>query len=219
MGHYLTVVGYDNEKREIYGYDTYLGPFDGEPSTHSFDIIRRYWQHFNYTFYVVYPPDREVAFQTIISKPLQEPMSMWEQAAAVAQQEIEYAPENAFAWFNLGTSLTRLGELTGESAYYANAVQAFDQALSLGLPPRMLWYQFRPYIAYMKTGRYEDVLILTDAVLATQGGRNVEETYLYRGHTLALQGDILGASAAYERAIQLNENFYPARWALDSLGG
>jgi len=50
-----------------------------------------------------------------------------------------------------------------------------------------------------------------------QGGQNVEETYLYKGHALLFQGDVQGAVAAYKRAIQLNENFYPAVIALESL--
>ena len=69
----------------------------------------------------------------------------------------------------------------------------------------------------MKVGRYEDMIELADSVLATQGGRNVEETYLYQGHALLFEGDVGGASAAYPRAIELNENFYPAEIALDSL--
>jgi hypothetical protein len=58
---------------------------------------------------------------------------------------------------------------------------------------------------------------LTDAVLETQGGRNVEETYLYKGHALLFEGDVTGASDAYRRAIELNENFYPAEIALQSI--
>jgi tetratricopeptide (TPR) repeat protein len=95
---------------------------------------------------------------------------------------------------------------------------AFDQARSLGLPPRKLWYEHRPYLAYMKTGRYEDMIELADAVLSTQGGRNVEETYLYKGHALLFQGDVRGAVEAYRSALELNENFYPAEIALQSLG-
>ena len=44
--------------------------------------------------------------------------------------------------------------------YYQAAAQAYDQAREIGLPPRMLWYQHRPYIAYDKVGRYQDVLDL-----------------------------------------------------------
>lgn len=69
----------------------------------------------------------------------------------------------------------------------------------------------------MKVGRYQEMIDLAGAVLETQGGRNVEETYLYQGHALALLGDGPGAVDAYEQALRLNENFYPAQWALDAI--
>jgi hypothetical protein len=68
----------------------------------------------------------------------------------------------------------------------------------LGLPPRILWYQFRPYIAYMRVGRYQDMLDLAEVTLSTQGGRNVEETYLYKGHALTFLGDDPGLQAGAE---------------------
>ena len=142
---------------------------------------------------------------------------MWQQAAQEAQTGINADPQNAFTWFNLGTNLTRLGELTGEAEFYENGAAAFDQAFIIGVPPRIVWYQFRPYIAYLKVGRYQDMVDLADTILETQGGRNVEETYLYKGHALAFLGGGVGAVEAYKQALHLNENFYPAQWALDSI--
>ncbi len=217
LGHYLTVFGYDDDMKELYGMDTYLGPWDSSGRVDSYETVEYYWQQFNYTFFVVYPPEKEQLVFDMLGPELLNPATMWQATAQRAQEEVEKDPNNAFAWFNLGTSLTRLGEMTGEANYYENATAAFDQARILGIPPRIVWYQFRPYIAYMKVGRYQDMIDLADATLTTQGGRNVEETYLYKGHALALQGDAQGAIAAYEQAISLNENFYPAQWALDSI--
>ena len=148
---------------------------------------------------------------------LNDPIKMWQNAALRAQAAIEANQTDAFAWFNLGTSLTRLGEQTGTRDYYEQGAAAFDQSFILGIPPRMLWYEFRPYIAYMKVGRYQDMLTMADTTLETTGGRNVEETYLYKGHALAFLGDISGARAAYQQGLKLNENSYPIQWALDSL--
>lgn len=219
LGHYLTVFGYDENKQELYGMDTYLGPWDNSGRADSYETVEYYWQQFNYTFFVVYPPEKEQLVFDLLGPDLLDEATMWQNAAQRAQAAIDSDPENAFAWFNLGTSLTRLGEMTGESEYYENGAAAFDQARILGIPPRIVWYQFRPYTAYMRVGRYQDMIDLADVTLTTQGGRNVEETYLFKGHALALQGDAQGAIEAYEQAIRLNEFFYPARWALDSITG
>ncbi|RMG95294.1 MAG: hypothetical protein D6706_12260 [Chloroflexi bacterium] len=219
LGHYLTIFGYDDEKQEFYSMDTNLGPWDGSGRVDSYEDVAYYWQQFNYTFWLVYPPEKEQQVFALLGADMLDELTMWQKAAERAQAEIEADPENAFAWFNLGTSLTRLGEMTGEAAFYENGAAAFDQARVLGIPPRIVWYQFRPYIAYMKVGRYEDMIALADATLATQGGRNVEETYLYKGHALAFMGDAQGAIAAYRQALKLNPNFYPAQWALDAMTG
>ncbi len=215
-GHYLTVYGYDNEGQTLRSQDTYLGPWDNSGRADSYDEINAAWGEFNYSFFVIYQPFQETLVKAILGD-LSDPIQMWQDAALRAQTAIEANPQDGFGWFNLGTSLTRLGEQTGERHYYEQGAAAFDQAFILGMPPRTLWYEFRPYIAYMKTERYQDMLALADATLETPGGRNVEETYLYKGHALAFLGDISGARAAYQEGIKLNENSYPIQWALDSL--
>ena len=216
-GHYLTVFGYDEDMRTFNVMDSYLQVDEINGRSDSYDEIEFFWQHFNNNFYVVYEPEQEEEVFAILGPELLEPLKMWEGAAIRAQEQIDADPENAYAWFNLGTSLTRMGEITGRAEFYQNGAAAFDHAFTLGLPPRMLWYEFRPYLAYMKVGRYDDMVELADAVLSTQGGQNVEETYLYKGHALLFLGDAPGAIAAYERALELNNNFYPAEIALQSL--
>jgi tetratricopeptide (TPR) repeat protein len=216
-GHYVTVFGYDDGSQLFHTQDTYLGPWDGSGRTISYSDMDIYWQQFNYTFYVVYQPAEEARVQAILGADMLNTFTMWSHAASRADLERKADPESAFAWFNLGTSLTRMGEMTGESNYYQGGVQAFDQARELGLPSRMLWYQFRPYMAYWKSERLDDVIALADATLETQGGRNVEETYWYKGHALLSQGKVAEAIAAYEAALVVNQNFYPAQISLDSL--
>lgn len=216
-GHYLTVFGYDDNLQEIYSQDTYLGPWDGSGRTDSYEDVEHYWQHFNNTFYVVYRPEQEADVEAILGPELFDNFTMWQKVAAQAEEQTKTNPEDAFAWFNLGTALTRMAAETGDAQYYQGGAQAYDRAREIGLPPRMLWYQFEPYLAYMRTGRYQDMLDLSDAVAADQGGRNVEETFLYRGHALSYLGDVSGAIAAYQQALAVNENFYPAEIALGSL--
>lgn len=217
-GHYLTIFGYDDELQEFYSMDTFLGPFEPDRGrTDSYESINRYWQHFNYTFYVVYKAEQEELVHNILGPEMLDDETMWRNAAARAQSEVEANPDNAFAWFNLGTSLTWLGATTleGNQEYYQAAVQAFDQARTAVLPPRMLWYEFRPYTAYRKVGRYDDVLALANAVLETQGGRNVEETFYYRGLALAEMGNLTGARDDFQEALNVNRNFSPAQVSLD----
>jgi hypothetical protein len=188
-GHYLTVYGFDDEVGEIYSLDTNLGPFDGRPRIDSYDEFLYWWQQFNYTFYVLYTPAQQELVESIVPAELQDEQTMWEFTAQLAETEIEADPDNVFAWFNLGVSLTRLGEiaLANNAAYYEAGTQAFDQARTIGLPTRALYYEHRPFMAYWKVGRLDDVLELSDAMLNTLGGQWIEEIYWYQGHALIAQ--------------------------------
>ncbi|MGB1249084.1 MAG: C39 family peptidase [Candidatus Promineifilaceae bacterium] len=216
-GHYLTLFGYDDDSRIFNAMDTYAQPWapNGEPF--AYDDVLGSWKDFNYTFFVVYPVEREVEVQMILGETLLDEMVMWENTATIAREQIRADVTDKFAWFNLGTSLTELGILTGEAGFYEEGVAAFDEARKLDLPYRMLWYQHRPYMAYFKIGRNQDVIDLANATLETRGGRNVEETYLWLGHALTAINDPLSAGNAYRESLKVNTNFYPAQTALNWL--
>ncbi len=97
-------------------------------------------------------------------------------------------PQNAFAWFNLGSSLTKL-------AKYQQAAAAFDKARQVGLHWRMTLYQFTPFEAYFNVGRYDEIMSLTNANLLN-GGQFVEETYYWQGKVYAEENDNTKAAAA-----------------------
>lgn len=214
-GHYITIFGYNDALEELYSQDSYLGPWNGNGRVDSYRDIEKHWQQFNYTFYIIYPPDKADEVAAILGEEMFDDLKMWQHVATLAESETRKNADDAMAWFNLGTALTRIASLTGDQTYYQGGVQAYDQAREMGLPPRMLWYQFQPYLAYWKTGRYQDVLDLADATLATQGGRNVEETYWYKGHVLLEMGRITEARQAYQAALAVNQNFYPAQISID----
>jgi tetratricopeptide (TPR) repeat protein len=217
MGHYLTLVGYDNATSSFIAMDTFLGPWDSSGRHYLFAEVEQKWEHFNNTFFVLYQPQQEEEFLQIITPRLTDPLDMWQHAAGQAQNSIDANPQNAFAWFNLGSSYSELGELTADSRFYTAAVTAFDQARLLGLPTRMLWYQFQPYVAYLAGSRIDDVLTLTATILDDPGGRNVEETYFYRGQALQAQGDSQGAAFSYQRALELKPYYLDAKDALDAI--
>jgi len=216
MGHYLTVIGYDDATQQFMTLDTFLGPWDSSGLRVSYEEMNTFWQHFNYTFFVVYPPEEEPVIHELLGSILLDPLAMWQNAAEQAQRDIARNADNAFAWFNLGSSLIQLGQLIGEPAFFDNAATAYDQARTLGLPWRMLWYQFGPYEAYLANGRTDDIFTLTEAMFSSFGGQNVEETYYYRGQAKLALGDTAGATADFQTALQLNPNYTAAQTALDS---
>jgi hypothetical protein len=217
MGHYLTLFGYDDGKQVFQSLDSFLGPWDGKGREVDYQSFAEYWDQFNRTFIVVYPPEQEEIVLSLVGASDSNPESMWHEASIDANLLAKNEPENAYAWFNLGTNLTELGELTGDGDYFSSAADAFDRAFALGLPWRMLWYQFKPYVTYLAMGRFDDVLTLTDATLSNFGGQNVEETYLYRGHALMALNDLDAAKRAYEKSLRLKPEFPEAKQALQDL--
>ena len=164
-----------------------------------------YWRQFGRNYIVLFDPSRRADVAEIIG-PAIEDETMWRSALRRTQDEISLEEDNAFLWFNLGTALNALGE-------YEKASAAFDQARAIGLPWRMLWYQFGPYEAYYQVGRYEDVILLTEVTL--QDRPYFEESYYYRGLAEAALGELEQAKSDLERAVKRNPNFDPAVDALE----
>lgn len=217
-GHYLLVVAYDDAQQQIWVYDSWFGTSEvpGENATTdgrimSYEDLEHYWRQFNRNYLALFRPEQAAEVAAVIGPDMDDRV-MWERSLAKAQAEAEAEPDNAFMWFNLGTNFNAAGD-------YERAAAAFDQARAIGLPWRMLWYQFGPYEAYFQIGRYEDVVVLADATLETQGGQNVEETYYYKGLAQAALGDVAGARNSLERSIALNPNFSRAAEALNEVVG
>lgn len=210
LGHYRTLVGYDDGAGEFHFYDSNYGraarPMIPEPAA-KFDSE---WQAFNRTYIVIYDPARETELRDYLGRDWNE-MANWRYAADLARQEAAAAPDNVFTWFNLGSSLTKIGD-------YQTASQAFDQAFNLGsLPWRMLWYQFGPYEAYYQTTRFDDVQSLAETAIKTTP--YIEESYYYLGRVYEVRGDLEAARAEYKKSVDFNPNFAPASEALARVGG
>src|SRR5215207_8824958 len=180
LGHYQIVSGYDDANSRFLVYDSYEGPPEayGVP----YEVIAQFWRHFNFTYVVVFPPDRAADVQSILG-PQSDPQANFQYAAELALTEAGSLTgrEQFFAWFNRGTSLVSLQD-------YAGAAQAYDTAFSLyaALPQeerpwRLLWYLDGAYAAYYHTGRYQDVINLTQIALVNVDHPVLEETYYWRG--------------------------------------
>lgn len=201
LGHYRLVTGYNDEADQFSTYDSLNGP----NYKVSYDQFDSDWRVFNRLYIVIYPPDQADTVSAIIGNDIDDQM-LYERLVETARAEGEAEPGDAIAYFNLGDALTRLGR-------YEEAVEAFDRARQIGLHWRRLWYQFTPFEAYFAVGRYQDVLDLAKATLASTGG--LEEPYYYQG--LALQvTDQPGAEAAFQAALAYNPNFELAREALEA---
>lgn len=210
LGHYRTVVGYDDNQGVFFVLDSFVGSENpGAGVVESYPRFDEDWKQFNRTFIVVYEPQRADLVERIMGD------YMDEQAAAQialerATQEATENTTDGHAWFNMGSSLVMLGD-------YERAALAFDRARVEGIPWRMTWYQFGPFEAYLGSGRVNEVLSLVDANLGN-GGEYVEETYYWQGRALAALGRTNEAASAYRSALRRNPRYVEAQSALNALG-
>ena len=210
IGHYRTVVGYDDSLQVFYVYDSYLGSGEnGAGMAIPYEQFDRDWQNFNRIFIALYLPEREGELVSILGDRADVTRAA-EMAYEVARQEARANPQDVYAWFNMGTALTRLGR-------FDEAAVAYDQATRVGLHYRMTWYQFGIFEAYFNTERYDDVLSYVDSNLSS-GGEYVEETHYWQGRVYAARGQTDLARASFTRALQHNPRFQAATDALAQLG-
>jgi tetratricopeptide (TPR) repeat protein len=202
LGHYRLLTGYDDQSKQFYTFDSLNGP-NYQAGYAQFDAD---WRVFNRLYIVVYPPEQAALVSKIIGEAIDD-RAMYERLVEQIQVEIEANPQDAIAYFNQGEALAQLGR-------YREATGAFDQARTLGLHWRRLWYQFTPFEAYYAEKRYQDILDLAEATIASSGG--LEEVYYYQGLALHAIGQP-GAAEAFEAAIAYNSNFAAARVALEAL--
>ncbi len=205
MGHYLLLSGYDDGTQQFTSQDSYEGP----NTLYSYDHINDYWHHFNRLYIVLYDQSREAELKTLLGSDADEQQN-YQNALAQAINNANANQQDAFAWFNIGTNYVALGD-------YQRAAVAYDQARNLGLPWRMLWYQFGPFEAYYHVGRYDDMITLADANLNDGGGQYVEETFYYGGLAREGLGQIDRAINNFNGALTFNPNFTPARVERDKL--
>ena len=216
LGHYQIVSGYDDAKNRFLVYDSYEGPAEawGVP----YEVIAQFWRHFNFTYVVVFPPERAGEVNAILG-PNSEPQQNFHYAAdlALAEANSLTGREQFFAWYNRGSNLVHLQD-------YAGAAQAYDTAFSLYAalpleerPWRLLWYQDGPYAAYYHMGRYQDVINLAHSTLVNVDKPVLEETYYWRGMAKEAIGDRPGAIEDLQRAASLNSNSTPAAQELQRI--
>ena len=169
----------------------------------------QYWEHFNHLYLVLYDGSREAELMALLGDDA-DPRQNSYNALVQATNDAKANQADPFAWFNIGTNYVALGD-------YQRAAAAYDQARNLGLPWRMMWYQFGPFEAYYHVERYQDMIDLAQANLNDGGGQYVEETFYYGGLAREGLGENDRAISNFNGALQFNPNFTPARVARDEL--
>jgi hypothetical protein len=218
MGHYEVVTGYDDVSQRFTAQDSYIMP--NLPV--SYTDMESYWRHFNYTFIIIYPHEREAEVLTLLG-PLADETQAYQYAAEVASTEIYQLTDRDlfFAWFNRGTNLMRLQDYGGAALAYDEAFK-IDAQLAIHDPDRrpwrILWYQTGPYFAYYYTGRHYDVLNLANFTIENMSEPAVEESFYWRGLAREALGDLDGAIADFERALKWHPDWDPALAQLRRLG-
>jgi tetratricopeptide (TPR) repeat protein len=200
MGHYRLLTGFDDVAQTFTAQDSYFGP-DEVIGARALD---EEWRVFNHKYLVLYRPEQEEFLMGVLGV-AGDDEQMLAVTLAEAQRAAAANPQDAFAWFNLGSAYTWTGE-------FETAATAFDEARRLGLPLRMFWYQFELFDAYMAVGRFEEVAQLAYATAYSASGH--EEAYYYQGMAYRALGREDVAVSNLRKAVDYNPNFEPAIAAL-----
>lgn len=208
--HYLLVNGYDEAEKIFIVQDSQHGPEQDADKKIPYETLEKDWKPFNYLYMVIYFPQDEAVIQSILGLDWDADLNR-QRAMDLSNAQIAANPKDAFAWFNLGASLTYFER-------YQEAAQAFDQAFTLGLPQRMTRYQFWPFSAYFNADRIDYLLELTEKTYMPINGWYAEEALLWHGWGLWKQGDIAGAVADWRKALQVHPGYDDALYALQFVG-
>ncbi|MCX6050694.1 MAG: C39 family peptidase [Chloroflexi bacterium] len=212
FAHFRLVTGYDDARQVWIVYDSYIarnlvnpeGEYEGMYV--SYAQADQLWRVMNRKYVVMYTAVQAPLVQTILGATLND-QTMWQGSLAQAQAEQAEQPDDAFAWFNYGSSLYATNQPN-------EALTAFLKAATLGLPTRMFWYQYEPFEAYYAAGRYTELVQFVDHELATATG--LEELYYWKALGLAALDQPEQATLALQQALFINPNYAQARIALET---
>ncbi|MCA1899897.1 MAG: C39 family peptidase [Chloroflexi bacterium] len=192
--HYLLLTAYDDNAQTFTIQDSY----HGADLTISYSQLEEEWKPFNNLYMVIYFPQFEEEVKSLLGEDW-DPTSNRQRALDSALKNAAANPDDAFAWFNLGSDLVYFDR-------YEEAALAYDKAREIGLPLRMFRYQFGPFLAYFHANRNDDLLALTEYARGVT--EMSEEAWLWHGFGLYRKGDYNGARKAWEKADKINPNFF-----------
>ena len=203
IGHFRVVRGFDADTQRLIVHD----PLGGADLRFSYEVLDAGWQAFNRHYLAVYRSEREPIVAAILGEDYDE-QAMRRRALDAALARVEDQPGNGYDWLNLGDDYAALGQ-------YAEARQAYEQAMDLALPNRLLWYHYEPLEVYNAIGEYQRTIELTTAIIRRTNG--LEEMYYLRGMAYQGLGELERAGADYQAALARNPNYVAAQEALSAL--
>jgi hypothetical protein len=220
IGHYQVLAGYDDSIGVFNAFDSFTGEFtDGQTLLEPYEEIEGYWRHFNNTYIVIYPQDRETEVLSILG-PQADETENFLYAAEKASVDIFNLSgrDQFFAWYNRGTNLMLLKDYSGAALAYDEAFKVYADLEPKERPWRMLWYQTGPYFAYYFTARYYDVLNLATQTLDNAEEPALEESWYWRALAKEALGDLDGAIDDLQTSLEWHPGFEPSQYQLDRLG-
>ncbi len=215
MGHYQVVTGYDDAAGRFITQDSYKGP----DYPVKYEDFLSDWRAFNYTYLVIYPPERRQQILEILGLHAYDNFNN----RYALQQAEEETPRLSgrdlfFALFNQGTNLVAMQEYAKAAAAYDAAFANYAELPETSRPWRMLWYQTGPYFAYYFTGRYTDVINLATQTLEASSEQVLEESFYWRARAYLAGGDEALAIEDLKACLEAHPGFEPCEEELYKLG-
>ena len=202
--HYLLLTGYDDATQIFTAQDAYRGPDKKIP----YEQLESEWKPFNYLYMIVYLPEQEGELQSLLASDWDPDLNRQNSLSASQAATVE-DPNDAFAWFNLGSNLVYFER-------YGEANTAYDKAREIGLPQRMFRYQFGPFLANFHAHRDDDLLALAE--YAVQRTDMSEEAWLWHGWAMYRKGDTTRAIENWRKALAVHPGYQDALYALSFVG-
>ncbi len=184
IGHFRVAYGYDT-KSILFGDSMFGAKF--RLTDREFGMVSR---AYNGEYLIAYRSEQMAALQKILGRNWNKTTNL-ENLALNSRQRLKTAPSDSFAWWGLGQSL-----LYQDAA--KSAANAFSKANALGLPAKQYWYQHDAFVAWNRTGMYQQTIRVAAAAL--KGYPNSREINGFYAHALEQVGQYKKALAAWQAA-------------------
>ena len=194
IGHFRVVKGYDEVRKVIIQDDS----LQGKNLEYSYDSFNGLWKAFGYEYLVLIPQEKIDIARLILGENFDKEIA-WKNMLESTEKVIAQNPSDVYANFNKLVALSNLGN-------YEESVKVYE-SIEGKLPPRMLWYQIEPIVAYQKVKNYNKVFEITDSLIKS-GNRGFSEIYQIRGEIYLAQENNDLANIEFNKVAFYNKYFY-----------